>query len=287
MRQRGYRASVVAGFLCAVVGAAAPVRAQGPVGAAPLRGNAAEPSSAPALLKAVGAVPPVGGTAGPVVASIRVESTGQVSAITVLRGDPGLKDTAVAALRPWVFARQAEAFDAMVMVNVLPVGGITFNFPSPPPPASVDVPLPGDPNFSSSVSAVQPAGGAAAGTPATARPGGAPAGAPSGAATPAVPRVMEMAPLRVGGPITAPTKLLDARPEYPRDALDRRIQGVVVIEVVIGTDGSVHLAHAVRQVPGLTEAALAAVGHWVFAETLLNGQPVPLLMTVTVNFTLQ
>jgi protein TonB len=65
------------------------------------------------------------------------------------------------------------------------------------------------------------------------------------------------------------------------------VEGVVIIEAVIGTDGRVQQARVLRSKPLLDEAALTAVRQWVFTPTLLNGVPVPLIMTVTVNFTLR
>jgi protein TonB len=92
--------------------------------------------------------------------------------------------------------------------------------------------------------------------------------------------------LRVGGAIKAPLKILDVRPIYPPVALAARVAGVVIIEARIGADGSVEEAHVLRSIPLLDEAALDAVKQWRFTPTLLNGQAVPIMMTMTVNFTL-
>jgi protein TonB len=54
--------------------------------------------------------------------------------------------------------------------------------------------------------------------------------------------------------------------------------------VRIGVDGSVADAQIVRSIALLDEAALAAVRQWRFNPTLLNGAPVEVIMTVTVNF---
>jgi len=62
---------------------------------------------------------------------------------------------------------------------------------------------------------------------------------------------------------------------------------VVIIEATIGTDGKVKDAKVLRTIPLLDQAALDAVRQWEFTPTLLNGVPVPVIMTVTVNFTLQ
>jgi protein TonB len=93
-------------------------------------------------------------------------------------------------------------------------------------------------------------------------------------------------PVRVGGGVRAPTKIADARPVYPPDALAARVQGVVIIEATIDTSGAVGDMKVLRSVPLLDEAALEAVGQWRFTPTYLNGQPVSVIMTVTVNFTL-
>jgi TonB family protein len=92
--------------------------------------------------------------------------------------------------------------------------------------------------------------------------------------------------VRVGGEIKAPRKLIDVRPDYPAIAQSARVQGVVILECTVGPDGKVVDAKVLRSIPLLDEAARAAVMQWVYTPTLLNGVPVPVIMTVTVNFTL-
>jgi TonB family protein len=94
-------------------------------------------------------------------------------------------------------------------------------------------------------------------------------------------------PLRVGGNITPPTKTRDVMPAYPDAASAARVQGVVIAELVIDEAGNVAAAHIVRSIPLLDQAALDAIKQWKFTPTLLNGAPVPVLVTVTVNFTLK
>jgi len=95
------------------------------------------------------------------------------------------------------------------------------------------------------------------------------------------------APVRVGGNIKPPTKTRDVRPTYPAIAQSARVQGIVIIEATIGPNGRVTDANVLRSIPLLDNAALDAVKQWEFTPTLLNGVPVPVIMTVTVNFTLQ
>lgn len=65
-----------------------------------------------------------------------------------------------------------------------------------------------------------------------------------------------------------------------------RVQGVVIIEATIGTDGSVQEAMVLRSIPLLDDAALDAVRQWKYKPTLVNGEPVPVIVKVTVNFSL-
>jgi protein TonB len=95
-----------------------------------------------------------------------------------------------------------------------------------------------------------------------------------------------MAPVRVGGNIKPPVKVRDVRPVYPADAQEAKVQGVVIIEATIDTVGNISSAHVLRSIPMLDQAALDAVRQWQFEPTLLNGAAVPVIMTVTVNFTL-
>jgi TonB family protein len=92
------------------------------------------------------------------------------------------------------------------------------------------------------------------------------------------------APVRVGGNVATPNKIVDAAPLMPDVARQAGIRGVVIIEATIGADGSVVEAKVLRSIPLLDAAALAAVKQWRYEPTLLNGAPVPVIMTVTVNF---
>jgi TonB family protein len=93
--------------------------------------------------------------------------------------------------------------------------------------------------------------------------------------------------LRVGGDIKPPRKIKDVKPVYPPIAREAGVAGVVIIEVKIGTDGRIEEGRVLKSIPLLDEAALDAVKQWQFTPTLLNGVPVPVIMTVTVQFTLQ
>ena len=89
------------------------------------------------------------------------------------------------------------------------------------------------------------------------------------------------------GKIEQPRKTRDVRPVYPTAAQQDRRQGTVVIEATVSDHGCVRDAYVLGGVhPSLDYAALQAVSQWRFSPTLLDGVPVPVMMTVTVNFTL-
>ena len=93
-------------------------------------------------------------------------------------------------------------------------------------------------------------------------------------------------PLRVGDVVKEPRKLRGVQPVYPPLALSGRLQGVVILECMVDTRGRVQEAKVLRGVPLLDQAALDAVRQWVYSITLVDGVPVPVIMTVTVSFRL-
>jgi protein TonB len=111
------------------------------------------------------------------------------------------------------------------------------------------------------------------------RPGGAVARVTGPGAT-------SQSPVRVGGNVRPPTKTRHVNPVYPEVAKSARVQGVVIMEVTIDEQGRVAEARVLRSIPLLDQAALDSVQQWEFTPTLLNGTPVPIVMTVTVQFSL-
>jgi TonB family protein len=94
----------------------------------------------------------------------------------------------------------------------------------------------------------------------------------------------ERRPIRIGGGMRPPTKIHHVSPEYPADARNAGLSGVVILEATIDPEGVVSHVQIVRSVTGLDEAAMSAVRQWRYTPTWLNGEPVPVIMTVTVNF---
>jgi TonB family protein len=103
---------------------------------------------------------------------------------------------------------------------------------------------------------------------------------------PPVPAELQNA-IRIGGQITMPQKVKHVSPVYPPIAQSARVQGVVIVEAILDREGHVGYSRVLRSIPLLDQAALDAVNQWEFTPTHLNGSPVPVVMTATVQFTLQ
>ena len=83
-----------------------------------------------------------------------------------------------------------------------------------------------------------------------------------------------------------PEKIFDVPPVYPGVAKTARLQGVVDVEIVVGTTGNVEQARVMHSVHSLDEAAVAAIKQWKYKPTIINGVAVPVVMMVHVAFTL-
>jgi protein TonB len=94
-------------------------------------------------------------------------------------------------------------------------------------------------------------------------------------------------PVRIGGDIREPRKIKNVNPVYPEMAKRARQQGVVILECTISAEGDVTDVKVLRSQGNLLDqAAMDAVRKWTYEPTQLNGTPVPVVMTVTVNFKL-
>jgi protein TonB len=134
-------------------------------------------------------------------------------------------------------------------------------------------------------------------------PGGVPGGTPGGviggiigsvpSAAPPPPPPVKEAPkpvtpkqIRVGGQVQAAKLVRQPKPVYPPLAKQARIQGTVRFNAVIGKDGSIQNLTLVSGHPLLVPSAQEAVRQWQYQPTLLNGEPVEVVTTIDVNFTL-
>jgi protein TonB len=92
--------------------------------------------------------------------------------------------------------------------------------------------------------------------------------------------------IRRGGNVIAAQALYQPPPPYPPLATMARVQGTVVLQAIIGTDGTVKDLKVLSGHPLLVRAALDAVKTWRYQPTLLNTEPVEVLTEINVNFRL-
>jgi len=94
-------------------------------------------------------------------------------------------------------------------------------------------------------------------------------------------------PRRVGSGLNPPKRIAYTAPVYPQVAVSARIEGIVILEATIDAQGVVQNVTVLRSLPMLDRAAIEAVKQWRYQPTRLNGQAIPIIMTVTVNFSLR
>jgi len=231
---------------------------------------------------------------------------------------------AARALKPGAFSLAVHAI-VVVAIIVLPlvVGEDVLPAPSDAvraffvPPAEVALPPPPPPPPPAGARALKPA--PAAPRPASASkfvaplevpelvepeesvdlgveggvPGGVEGGIPGGVVggivggLPAGPPPADAArPVRVGGIIRTPKLREQVVPQYPELAKQARTTAIVIIEAVVGVDGRVEAAKVLRGQPLFDQAALDAVKQWRYQPLLLNGVPMPFVVSVTLVFNL-
>jgi len=120
-------------------------------------------------------------------------------------------------------------------------------------------------------------------------PGGVVGGVLGGAPPPPPPpppRPKKVEPLRVGGNVQESRILRRVDPVYPELAKRARVETTVILEVNVDEEGNVASIRVIRGHPLLDAAATEAVKQWKYSPTLLNGEPVPVIATVTVIFKL-
>lgn len=95
---------------------------------------------------------------------------------------------------------------------------------------------------------------------------------------------------RPGDDVKLPRLLKEVRPNYTAEGIRAKIQGIVVLECVVAPDGTVSHAQVVRSLDstfGLDDEAVKAARQWRFSPGTYKGQPVPVLVSIEMTFTLQ
>ena len=102
----------------------------------------------------------------------------------------------------------------------------------------------------------------------------------------AVPKIATPQKIRVASGFAEGNLIHDVQPSYPPRARLAHIQGMVVLQAVIGKDGTIQNLQVVSGPPMLAQAALEAVKQWRYKPYYLNGEPVDVDTTININFTL-
>jgi periplasmic protein TonB len=95
---------------------------------------------------------------------------------------------------------------------------------------------------------------------------------------------------RPGSGVELPRVVREVKPQYTADAMRAKIQGMVVLECVVQSDGTVGNVRVVRSLDpvfGLDQEAVKAARQWVFVPGTRLGQPVAVLVTIELTFTLR
>lgn len=92
---------------------------------------------------------------------------------------------------------------------------------------------------------------------------------------------------RVGGGVSAPSPIYKPEPEYSPEARRAKLQGTVILALIVGIDGKAHAIRVARSLGlGLDERAIEAVRQWRFDPAKKDGKPVPVAVDVEVSFRL-
>jgi TonB family protein len=95
---------------------------------------------------------------------------------------------------------------------------------------------------------------------------------------------------RPGSGVTIPRVVREVKPQYTADAMRAKVQGTVWVECIVMTDGNVGDAKIIRSLDsvfGLDNEALRAARQWKFLPGTRLGEPVPVIITIELTFTLR
>jgi TonB family protein len=207
---------------------------------------------------------------GQVILSIRINQSGEVVSIRTISGDPLLGQAAINGVKQWKYQPyllNGEPIGVKTQVHLsftLPEeqSGKGFVTDSPLEPKSETIGVVGD------------------------VPGGIPSTDSNTATASPVPALGTPQRVRVSSGVAQGLLVTKVNPDYPPDARDQHIQGVVLLKVIIGREGNIDSTELISGHPLLAPAALDAVKRWKYKPFLLNGTPVEVESQIQVNFTL-
>jgi TonB family protein len=93
---------------------------------------------------------------------------------------------------------------------------------------------------------------------------------------------------KVGNGVSAPSLKTRVDPDYTEEAKNAKVEGAVVLSIVVGTDGQAHYINVIKGLgSGLDEKAVEAVQKWSFNPGTKNGEPVDVRASIEINFKLK
>lgn len=104
--------------------------------------------------------------------------------------------------------------------------------------------------------------------------------------TPAAAAARPIGPVRVSNGVVAGMQLTKVNPVYPAEAMEKRVQGAVLLHAVISKTGTIESLEVISGPELLRAAATDAVRQWTYKPYLLNGEPTAVDTSITVNFSL-
>ncbi len=188
---------------------------------------------------------------GRVILKVRINKSGDVVNLQLVSGHPILAPAAIEAVKQWKYQPYllyGDPIEAETNVTV------NFTLPDKPPVEGVV----GD------------------------MPGGVPEGEKGGLA----PQPAGPGRVRVPSSVEQGLVITKVPPQYPPEAKDAHIQGVVLMNVIVDKEGTVSNIQLISGHPLLAPAAIDAVKQWKYKPYLLNETPVEVETQVHVNFTL-
>jgi len=198
---------------------------------------------------------------GVVTLRAQISKSGDVVNLQLVSGHPMLAPAAIEAVKQWKYRPYLLNGDPVEVETDITVN---FTLSDKPPAEGVDGAI----------------------------PGGVPGGIPGDHASGVV-GVVSSSPgsnhalhVRVSSGVMQGLLLSKVQPQYPADAREQKIQGVVLLQVTIDKEGNVANITLISGHPSLAPAAIEAVKQWKYRPYLLNGDPVEIASQVQVNFTL-
>lgn len=216
------------------------------------------------VTKVAPAYPPLARQAkiqGAVVLKVQISKSGDVESLQLISGHPILAPAAIEAVKQWKYKPY--------LLNGEPVEvetSVTVNFTLSDKPAAENEGAAGD------------------------VPGGIPGGVRFGVVgtVSSTPGNAPNAATRVSVSTAVAQSLLvtKVQPQYPADAKEQHLQGIVVLKVIIDKEGNVSNIQLITGLPELAPATIEAVKQWKYKPYLLNETPVEIETRIQVSFTL-